>query len=364
MSDNQLLELIERYLDGEMSQEERVSFEKLRKENADVESRLVEHRLFLNTIKQYSERLDLEKRLNAIHDEIDVHALKEEATVRPSWIIQLWRNHHSKISVAASVAIFAMLLTMFFTGYFNKSDYNYTALRRQMESTKRSADNLNHSTNQLINDLRSGQKIVNPGKYGGTGFAVSSNGYIVTNYHVISGADSVYVQNVNGDSYKTKPVFVDPQYDVAILKITDTTFKSLGPLPYGFKKSKSDLGENVFTYGYPTDYPVFGEGSLSSQMGFNGDSLAYRVSIPVNPGNSGGPLFDSKGNVIGIISGKQALVEGAAFAIKSNYLYKAIQSDTLANKITLSSKNVLANLSRPQQIKKLQNYVFMVKVYN
>jgi len=361
MSDNQLLELIERYLDGGMSQEERVSFEKLRKENADVESRLTEHRLFLNAIKQYSERLDLEKRLNAIHDEIDVHALKEEVTVQPSWIIQLWRNHHSKISVAASVAIFAMLLTMFFTGYFNKNDYR--DLRRQMEQTKQSADRLNSTTNTLIKEVQSNKRVLKPGNYGATGFAISSNGYIVTNNHVIYNADSVYVQNVAGDTYKTKTVYVDPAYDLAILKIVDTTFKGFGPIPYGFRKSKSDLGENVFTYGFPSDYPVFGEGSLSSELGFRGDSLTYRVSIPVNPGNSGGPLFDSKGNVIGIIKGREDYVEGAGYAVKSNYLFKALQSDTTSEKITLNNKNTLAGLSRAQQIKRLQNYVFMVKVY-
>lgn len=86
--------------------------------------------------------------------------------------------------------------------------------------------------------------------------------------------------------------------------------------------------------------------------------------MDVNFGNSGGPVLDSRGNIVGVISSKQDRIDGAAYAIKSKYLFKAIQSDSLSSKLNLSSKSSIANLSRTQQIKKLQNYVFMVKVYN
>ena len=62
------------------------------------------------------------------HDEIDVHTLKEELMIHPSWIVQLWRSHHSKISVAASIAIFAVLCTMFATGYLNNRESNFAHL--------------------------------------------------------------------------------------------------------------------------------------------------------------------------------------------------------------------------------------------
>jgi S1-C subfamily serine protease len=91
------------------------------------------------------------------------------------------------------------------------------------------------------------------------------------------------------------------------------------------------------------------------------------LSIPINPGNSGGPLLDEKGNVIGIITARQTQMAGAAFAKKSAYLLKAIQNiptDSLSKTLNLNSKNTLAGLSRKQQLKKLKNYVFMVKVYN
>ena len=105
---------------------------------------------------------------------------------------------------------------------------------------------------------------------------------------------------------------------------------------------------------------------MSSRTGYAGDTLAYQVSIPVNPGNSGGPLLDSYGNVIGIISGKQTHFDGAAFAIKSKFLLKSLETisqEALDTKLVLSKKNMLAGLDRKDQIKKLQNYIFMVKAY-
>ena len=360
MSDNQLFELIESYLSGEMTKAERARFELLRNEDPDINNKVAEQKHFTNLIKQYGERIELEKRLNLIHDEIDVHALEEELMIHPSWIVMLWRNHHSKISVAASIAIFAVLCTLFFTGYLNNRETNYVKLSREVDHIKRSTEQLSHR----VNTLNTTGKNVSSGKFSGTGFAISSNGYIVTNYHVIEGNDSVTVQNANGESYRAKVIYSEPQTDIAILEIKDQSFKTFGAIPYAFKKAETDIGENVFTIGYPRDAMVLGPGFLTASTGFQGDTTQYQVSTPVNFGNSGGPLLDSKGNIIGIINAKQTQIEGAAFAVKSSYLLKAIQNvpDSLKQNINTNSKNVLAGMSRVQQIKKLQNYVFIVKV--
>ncbi|GAB3907346.1 S1C family serine protease [Mucilaginibacter boryungensis] len=369
MSTYQLTEAIERYLNGEMGSEERAHFDQLRKENADIDSKIAEHLHFAGLLKQYRERLELERKLNAIHDEIDVHTLVEEMTVHPSWIVQLWRNHHSKISVAASVAIFAVLTTMFFTGYFsNINQPHYQELKTKLDHIEQSTHQLSTKTTALASEIHNKKKLLSPGNYKGSGFALSSNGYIVTNYHVVSGKfDSLYVQNAAGDSYRAKLVYTAPQYDIAILKIDDDSFENLPALPYNFRRAKSDVGEEVYAVGYSEgDSPVFDRGYVSSVNGYKSDSSEYRVSIPVNPGNSGGPLINSKGSIIGIVSGRQTQTEGASYAKKAGYLYKAIQNvplDSLSGKLSLNNKNTLAGLNRVQQYKKLQNYVFMVKVY-
>ncbi|HTH81927.1 MAG TPA: serine protease [Mucilaginibacter sp.] len=368
MSDNQLLEVIERYLNGDMTAAERKEFELLRKENADVDEKVVEHQLFTNLLKQYAERVELESRLNAIHEEIDVHTLKEDLMVHPSWIVQLWRHHHSKISVAASVAIFAVLTGMFFAGYFANKEPGYEQLSNKLDRVEASTNQLNNKTNALAKQMGSKNHMRSPGNYRGSGFALSSNGYIVTNFHVVSGKfDSLYVQNADGDSYRAKLIYSAPQYDIAILKINDDSFENLPALPYNLKRSKSDVGEEVYAIGYSEgDSPVFDRGYVSSLNGYKSDSSEYRISIPVNPGNSGGPLINNKGSIIGVVSGKQTETEGASYAKKAGYLFKAIQNvplDSLSGKLSLNNKNTLAGLSRVQQYKKMQKYVFMVKVY-
>ncbi len=366
MNDNsQLTETIERYLNGEMTKAERTNFEKLRSEDANVNTQVAEHKHFTGLIKQYGERLELEKRLDAIHDEIDVHALEDEFMIHPSWVVRMWRNHHSKISVAASIAIFAVLSTLFFTGYLSNRELNYQQLRGELHGLKVKTDKLNDKLDGLGKN-QGGKQFINPGNFRGTGFAISSNGLIATNYHVIQNADSVYVQGNDGKSYRTKVVYSDINADVAVLQITNPSFKTFGAIPYAFKKAETDIGESVFTIGYPREGVIFGPGFLTATTGYQGDSTHYQVSIPVNPGNSGGPLLDSKGNLIGVIDAKQTHMEGAAFAIKSAVLMKAIKdipADSLKGTLNINQKNALAGLSRPQQIKKLENYVFMVRVY-
>jgi serine protease Do len=365
MTDNQLLETIERYVNGEMKADERKKFELLRKENAEVDAKVVEHKLFINLLKQYGERVELESRLNAIHDEIDVHTLKENLMVHPLWIVQLWRNHHSKISVAASVAIFAVLSTMLLTGKLTNNDNSkIVELKNKVDRLDKSNTNLSRSINAIKSEK--GKPVADKYSATATGFAITSDGLIATNYHVVDGASAVSVQNAEGTNFKAEVLYTEPQHDIAILKITDKSFEALGTVPYTFKRAESNLAEQISTYGYPDGYPAYVPGSLSSLFGQNGDTLHYKVTMPINPGNSGGPLWDSKGNVIGITDSKQAQIEGEHFAIKAKYLLDAIKNipaDSLDNKIVLSKKNTLTGLTEAQKAAKAKNFVFMVKVY-
>jgi S1-C subfamily serine protease len=150
-----------------------------------------------------------------------------------------------------------------------------------------------------------------------------------------------------------------------VLKIADSTFKTQ-PLPYSLKSQGLKLGEEVFTMGYPRDEIVYGKGYISAKTGFNGDTTAYQVSIPVNPGNSGAPLLDSRGDIVGIVTGKQTTSDGIAFAVKSAHLKRLLEEmpkDKQLKKDQLH-KNHLDGLNRVDQIKKLEDFVYMIKVYN
>jgi serine protease Do len=361
-SEMELINRIEAYLRGELSAEEEAAFEKLRNENPEVDQKVVEHQDFIKQISSFAERKQLIEDLQTAHEQLDIEALKAELAPASFKIKTLFSKYRFNTAIAAAVAIVTVFATLFSTGYFSKSVTNsYKALRRDINIIKRSQNELIKGINELPD-----KGPVNPGQFGGSGFALSSNGYVVTNYHVVKDADSVYVQNADGQSFKVKQIYVDPEYDIAVLQIVDTAFKSLSTLPYTFKKSGADLGEDVYTMGFPRDDYVVNRGYLSSLTGYAGDTVAYQVDISVNPGNSGGPLLDKKGNVIGIINAKQTQTEGAAFAIKSNYILQsidAIPQDSLDSKLTLNRKNSLSGLSQTEQIKKLRNYIFMVKVY-
>jgi len=361
MNDNQVFELIEKYINGELTRVEKAKFEILRQENPEIDSRVEEHRQFLAVLKQYAERVELENRLNAIHSEIDVDSLKDSLAEHPSKIVQFWRHHHSKISVAATLLLFALMSVLYVNGTFNNHD-SYVELRNNINKLNKDNKNIKNSINAL--DRRTAS--MNNVSGSGTGFAITSDGLIATNFHVLQGADSVYVQNIDGKSYKAEVLSVDAQNDIAILKITDSDFKGLGAIPYSFKRVESDLAENVSTFGYPSGRPAYHSGVINAASGLNGDSIHYQVSIPINYGNSGGPLFDSKGNVIGITDAKQGRAEGEHYAIKAKYLMNAIKNipaDSLDQKPILNKKSTLAGLSEEQKLKREQKFVFMVKVY-
>ena len=367
MKDEQeLIKQADRYLNGEMDAVDRAAFEQYCQENAEAANQLEIHRLFLQQLKDHANRVAFKDTLVAAAERY--HAEEDKAGQKTdSLVITLWNRFKINSLVAASVAIVAVFSTLWLSGYYKnmeKTSTNYSALRRDMNDVKKNVN----AQNAVIRNINNGKQRDDrsASNFGGTGFIVSANGYVVTNYHVVRGADSVHLQNTKGETYRAKVIYIDPTSDLAMLRINDSTFTPLKNAPYTFKGALSELGEDVYTIGYPRDEVVYGQGYLSSRTGYAGDTTAYQISIPVNPGNSGGPVLDSQGNVIGIISGKQTGIDGASFAIKTEALLnsiEAIPADSLESELVISKKNLLGGLKRTEQVKKIQDYVYLVKVY-
>ncbi len=356
----QLEAIIEDYLNGKLKPEEVQAFEQLRNNDPIVDHKVVTHKVFLESMNQYADVLLLKQKLDAAHEQIDVEAISSKVKPHSSIIVRIWRNNKSAIAVAASFLILASVVLLGQT----KQDGNLQLLRGEVSIIKNSQSSL---IRKIDNNNTIPKNTVATAKFGGSGFAISSNGYILTNYHVIKGADSLYVQISKGVSFKVKAAYTDPVNDIAILKISDASFENLGTLPYNIKKTTAGIGESVYTLGYPKDDVVLGDGYVSSKTGINGDSLAYQVAIPVNPGNSGGPLLDNNGNIVGVINGKEMKVDGAAFAVKSKYIIEALNAipyDSLSKRIAYGKRSTLQGLKRNKQVQKIQDFVFMVKVYN
>ena len=171
----------------------------------------------------------------------------------------------------------------------------------------------------------------------GTGFFITEDGYILTNHHVISDASSVKVTLYNGETYDAKVIGSDEDYDIAVLKIDVT---GATPVVLG-DSSKVAIGESVAAVGNPLGELTFSmsEGIVSCvNRAINVDGTPFnmiQVDCSINPGNSGGPLFNSYGEVIGIVSAKYSsysntTVEGIGFAIPINDVVSLVK-DIMTN---------------------------------
>lgn len=202
-------------------------------------------------------------------------------------------------------------------------------------------------------------------RWSGTGFALD-NGYIATNYHVVENAKSIKVQGIKGDlsvEYNATVISTDKFNDLAIIKINDSRFNGFGSIPYRIKTSTSDVGENVFVLGYPLTTSMGDEiklttGVISSKSGFQGDVSLYQISAPIQPGNSGGPLFDGQGNLIGIVNAKHRGAENVSYAIKASYLNNLAESALSIS--LLPTNNVISGMSLSNKVKSLKNFVFII----
>jgi S1-C subfamily serine protease len=203
----------------------------------------------------------------------------------------------------------------------------------------------------------------------GSGFFIDKNGYIATNYHVIEDASEIevdFIQNNEKKSFKAKVISSDKQNDLAIIKIDDAKFKPYLKLPYSIKTIIKDVGSNVFTLGYPMALTLMGEevkftdGKISSKTGFQGDITTYQISVPVQPGNSGGPLFDYDGNIIGVVNAKIMAADNVSYAIKLTYLKNLI--DVIPDKLILPNDITISQKTLTDKIKILSNYVVLIKI--
>ncbi|HNW90210.1 MAG TPA: serine protease [Bacteroidales bacterium] len=202
----------------------------------------------------------------------------------------------------------------------------------------------------------------------GTGFAISSNGYIATCNHVIDDAATIKVKGIGGNfnkSYSAKVISTDANNDLAIIKIDDATFITLGTIPYTIKSTSSDPGSSIFILGYPLTATMGDEikltnGIVSAKSGFKGDITSYQITAAAQPGNSGGPLFDKNGNLIGVVNAKHVEAENATYAVKSSYLLNIIES--LSTKPIMQTVNSLSGKVLTEQVKAIKNFVYIIEV--
>lgn len=173
----------------------------------------------------------------------------------------------------------------------------------------------------------------------GTGFLISANGFVVTNYHVVKDSNNIRIRDYTGKIHLANLTLKDVANDLAVLKIEGKNFSSL-PIKSSTNTKK---GMSVFTIGFP-NVSVQGneakvtEGIISSMSGLQGEPNSYQISVPIQPGNSGGPLIDDSGSVVGVTTAKLSasamlkqgghIPENVNYAVKSNYLLELLGTDS------------------------------------
>ena len=367
MEDILLLNSVERYLEGRMLPDEKAFFEDLRKNTPEIDQMVVEHKLFLHQMENYAGVRNLKQTMHDVHialaqsNEIRTSDVPESAGGK---VIELFRRYKRTIAIAASIAGITALFISGLVSYFSPSATGqYNELSKQLNEVRKNVNKQDAKIKEVVSKIPQGSVVT----AGGTGFLIDGKGYLVTNAHVLKGSGAIVVNN-QGEEFAARIVNIDKQKDLAILKIIDEDFKPYASLPYTLRKSGLDLGEELYTLGYPRNDVVYNSGYLSAETGYNDDTASFQISLSANPGNSGGPVFNINGEIIGVISGSQSQAEGVKFAVKTKTIFEMINglkdTDTSVQKIKLPANTSLKGLSRVEQIKKVEDYVFQVKAYN
>lgn len=177
-----------------------------------------------------------------------------------------------------------------------------------------------------------------PARGAGSGFIVSSDGYILTNAHVVSGADEVTVKLIDKRRFTAKVIGADTRTDVAVLKITSP---SKLPIVRLGNPAQLRVGEAVAAIGSPFGFENSVTAGIVSAKGRTLPSESYvpyiQTDVPINPGNSGGPLFNMRGEVVGInsqIYSRSGGYQGVSFAIPIDVAMEVVNQLKTGNKIS------------------------------
>jgi S1-C subfamily serine protease len=205
----------------------------------------------------------------------------------------------------------------------------------------------------------------------GTAFFIAGNGILVTNYHVIKGAKKINLRLSNGQIIDAVVLKTNPENDLAIIKAKHANTKLAKPLKIRDSKEVKK-GEKVYAMGFPQIQfqglePKLTDGMISSLSGPNNDKRIYQITNPVQPGNSGGPLFTDDGNVIGVVVASLdsiavaretgSLPQNVNFAIKSQYLI-----EMLANKKQTGLQKKVKQKKFSEVVKEVEESLVIVLV--
>ncbi|MEZ4885577.1 MAG: serine protease [Chitinophagales bacterium] len=208
----------------------------------------------------------------------------------------------------------------------------------------------------------------------GSGILVDKEGYIITSYNVVENAKTINVvlpktDEETQDIWSAKLIASNPYLDLALLKISDENIPFCPPIPYSLHHQECDIGEKVFALGYPLVasmgmHPKLATGSISSVNSSQNTISTYQTTVQVYAGNSGSPLFDYHGRLIGIIKTKHVDAVKVSYSLKSSSILQFLKETNLFDITNLTNtSNIIENQPLTEQIKRLQPFVYYIYSY-
>jgi serine protease Do len=368
MEDTLLMDATERFAKGEMSAEEKIYFEDLRKNNPELDQAVVEQLFFLNQLDNFSSTKNFKSVLSEVENKLVADKFLARNTPQAeSKLVQMWHRYKKDIAVAASIAgVVSICIASFVTKVASPGDKNVEVLVQKLDLQAKKTQTIEKKLTQL--EAKPAAVNARPtinGNFRATGFMIdAANNYIVTNAHVVKAAPNhLIIQNSKGAQFDAKAIFVNEEQDLAIIKIVDSSFKNLSPMPYAIRKSGAELGESIFMMGFPKEEIVYNEGYISAKNGYKMNTAFCQISTTANVGNSGSPVVTKNGDLIGVISSRETDANAVVFAVKSANIYSAVEvikKDKDNNKIKIVSAPSLKGIDRVAQAKKMEAYVFMI----
>jgi len=202
----------------------------------------------------------------------------------------------------------------------------------------------------------------------GTGFIITNDGYILTCHHVVEDAEQINIIK-GGERFQAKLIRSDPNNDLAILKVNGS-FPALAFSPH----RSAQIGQDVFTFGYPNPglqgvSAKYTKGTVSSLTGFQDDLRLYQISVPIQPGNSGGPLLDENGNILGVViamlNAKKTFEISGSFPQNVNYAVKSLYAQAMIDTMPdVAGKLISPSRNKSNAIENAQASTVMVVCYD
>lgn len=361
MENKKNIALFDRYLNNEMSGDEKLEFEQKLKEDESFQKEFEDYKGFIDIVAESATYASTLEKLDIIHEKL-YPTNKRPFFLRPGFYVP--------ISLVAGIALLVMIFNpeMGSDGLSSNED-SYEELRYPEESSEDAGESDNEGNDdevyESVEPTHMDTTFLPPiyKQPKGTAFLISDEGYFLTAGHLVEDKTTLKLQNKDLElTFEVDIIYADTIMDFAILRCDEAVSENFERVPFKFHKSSCELGDDVFTLGFPKKEIVYTDGVVSSENGYKSDSLYFEISMPANPGNSGAPLFTKEGKLCGIITANNSKQQSVTYVLKHQYIESKLKELEERDSIYIDiSDNYSKRFStKSRMIKKYRPFIFEV----